>query len=275
MAQAPELLGLACEIADSVAVAVPRGWSQVTLSLDVRGGQVRVTGMDAQLKDAPPPKPELGMDVAARIGGLSAALTDVLHQLHHQGIEWDAAKATLSRPGPSQIVLSMFNADGRPVSAVSIPKEMIDALFVSEPLLDALARSQAQMDLLESETSARLAGLAKWHYSQPERKATFEFGDRPKVEIPAQILGMWSPEEEAWLWGWANSAIEPGCTDLVEAAFAPDDRAPGLAVFWREKYPCEETFAHNIARLAAVQMNAKGVFRGRAGKATIYLALME
>src|SRR5690606_8065207 len=119
-------------------------------------------------------------------------------------------------------------------------------------------------------TAARVAGLSKWHYSQPDRRLTFEFPDRPALEVPAQILGMWSGIDESWLWGWANSAIEPGCTDEVERALRPDDRTPGFAVLWREKYPCEEAFASQVAHLAGVKMNAKGVYRGRVGSMWAY-----
>jgi hypothetical protein len=270
----PELLGLASELADSVAVAVPRGWTQVNLSLDLRGGQVRVTNIDAKLSGAPAPSPELGMDVASRIGGLSAALTDALHLLHRQGIDWNAARATLSRPGPGQLVLTLINSDGRPASSVSVPREYLDALFVSDALLEELHGAGPALSRMEEETATRLSGLQTWNYSQPDRRASFIFPDRPKLEVPAQILGTWTRDDETWLWAWANSSVEPGCTDLVEQALQPDARAPGAAVFWREKYPCEEGFAHKVAQLAAHRMGAKGVFRGRAGDAILYLALM-
>ncbi len=271
----PELLGLACEIADSASAAVPRGWKQVTLALDLRGGQLRVTNIDAKLEGAPPPTPELDMDVASRIGGMSAALTDALHLLHHQGVQWDGHRATLSRPSVDQLVLTLLNADGRPASSVSVPRTALDALFLSDALLEALAHAEPELAAMQASVATRLQGLAGWNYSQPDRRATFEFEDaRPKLDLPAQILGTWTSDDESWLWGWANTAIEPGCTDLVEQALRPDDRAPGFAVFWRERYPAEQGFAMKVALLAAQRMGARGVFRGRAGDAVIFLALM-
>ncbi len=247
----------------------------MSLSLDLRGGQLRVTNIDAKLEGTPPPTPELGMDVASRIGGMSAALTDSLHLLHHQGVQWDGHRATLSRPSPDQVVLTLLNADGRPATSVSVPRQALDALFLSDALLDLLARTEPELAAMQESVATRLHDLARWNYSQPDSRATFEFDDgRPKLDLPAQILGTWTRDDESWLWGWANTSIEPGCTDLVEKALRPDDREPGLAVFWREKYPAEQDFTLKVALLAAHRMGATGVFRGRAGDAVIYLALM-
>jgi hypothetical protein len=274
MSASHEMLGLASEVVDAVAVAVPRGWTGVELKLEVRGGQVHVLAVDAKLGASPPPKPELGMDASARLGGLGAALEDLRRLLLAQRTPWDGGRAKLSRPTPRQIILTLLNGDGRPVRAVMLPSELVDALFVSEPFLAELQDAQGRMAQAARRTAERLAGMVRWSYSQPLQMACFEFEGRPGLEVPAQVLGTYLPDEQSWLWGWANKAVEPGCTQRIEQALAPDLRQPGLAVFWREKFPCEEEFAHQVAQLAAVRAQAAGVFRGRAGQAHLYLALM-
>lgn len=270
----PDMLGLCCEITDAVQFLAPRGWTRVDVELDNRGGQIRVVRLDAKLDAKPPPTPELGMDPAGRLGGMSAAFTDLLHQLHHDGVEWAGTRASLSRSGADQVVLTLSNPDGRPASAVSIPREFLDALFVSDAFLSAIAEVDERLVAMQRATAERLSTMTNWKYGQPERKATFERVGQPPLEIAAQIIGTWSSDEEAWLWGWANTSIEPGCTDLIEKAIDPDARAPGFAALWREKYPCEEAFAAKVALFAAFKAGATGVYRGRIGNATAYLALM-
>lgn len=270
----PELLGLACEVADCVTVVAPRGWKSVALQLERKSDQLRVTQVDAKLEGAPAPKPDLGMDDAARLGGISAALTDALHLLHHQGVDWQGGRATITRPSADRRVLSLFNDDGRPAFSVNVPGEYVQALFLSDAFLDALAEAEPRIAKRQEELSQRVAGSTRWAFSQPERQLTFEFADRPKLVVPAQFLGTWSPEDESWLWGWANTSVDEKCTNLVEAALKPDHQEPGMAVFWREKFPCEPDFAARVAMLAADRMGATGVYRGAVGGASAYLALM-
>lgn len=271
----PELLGLSCEIADTLNLLAPRGWRNVQLSLDNRGGQLRVVSVDAKLETAPGPKPELGMDAPARLMGMSAAFTDLLHHLHHEGVAWSGTRAQVSRARADQLVMTLLNEDGRPASSWTLPGEYLEALFLSEPFLDALVVAQAEIDRRQAALSARVQGTTSWTYAQPERRLSFSFPDRPTLEVSAQILGTWTEDEESWLWGFANTSIEPGCTQKVEAALDPDAREPGFAVFWREKYPCEDAFAAKVAALAAHRMGAQGVYRGRSKNAWAYFAVLD
>lgn len=271
----PDVLGLCCEITDAAAALAPRGWTKLEVSLDNRGGQLRVTKVDAKLLTAPPPTPELGMDPPGRLGGMSAALSDLMHLLHGEGVDWDGARASLSRPSDAQLVVTLFNQDSKIATSISVPKEFLDALFLSDAFVDALSAAQARLDVAQQATEARVAGYTGWSFSQPKGTVRFEFeAGTPPLEVRAQLLGTWSHEDESWLWAWANTSIEPSCTALVEKALDPDAHAPGFAVFWREKYPCELELAARVALLAADRMGATGVFRGRVGEAWAYLALM-
>lgn len=270
----PEILGLCCEITDAVQSLAPRGWTRVDAELDNRGGQIRVVRLDAKLESKPPPTPELGMDPPARLGGMGAAFTDLLHLLHHEGVDWAGTRASLSRKAADQLVVTLFNPDGRPATAISIPREFLDALFLSDAFVSAIAEVDERLVQMQHATSERLSQITNWKYGQPERKVKFDLAGQPPLEIPAQIIGTWSSDDEAWLWGWANTSIDPGCTDLVEKAINPDARTPGFAALWREKYPCEEGFGAKVALFAALKAGATGVYRGRVGNAWAYLALM-
>ena len=103
---------------------------------------------------------------------------------------------------------------------------------------------------------------------------TFEFPDRPALKVPAQILGTWSPDEETWLWAWANTSVDERCTNKVEATVQPDERAPGFAALWRERFFCESDFAARLAMLVADRMKAEGVYRAKVHDAWVYLALL-
>ncbi|HZA50148.1 MAG TPA: hypothetical protein VE549_05355 [Myxococcaceae bacterium] len=271
----PEVQSWCCEIADGIALVAPRGWNEASMSLRRRGEQLRVIAIDARLASTPPPKPELGMDEAGRLGGMSAAFTEMLHLLHEQGVAWDGARAIASRPGADRVVLTLASADGTTATSVTLTGEHVDALFVSDAFLEALALAEPMIAERRARLAERLAGFTRWSYSQPEGRATFDFAGGRTLWIPAQLLGTWSPDDETWLWGWANSAVEPACTEAIERALRVDHRDPGFAVFWRERYPCEEAFATRVAWLAGVRAGASGVYRGRMGGAWTYLALME
>lgn len=271
----PEILGLCCELVDAAQVLAPRGWKKLEVSLDNRGGQLRVTQLDAQLDEAPPPKPELGIDADARLGGMSAAFTDLLHALHHEGVDWAGTRAALNRPAPNQLTVSLPNPDGHLAAGIGVPPEFLDALFISEQLLTALAETEPKLEEMQRRTKERLSDMVKWSYSQPEKSLTFDMVKGPPLKLRAQIIGMWADADESWLWGWANSAIEPGCTNLIDDALQPHLRQTGFAALWREKYPCDEGFGAKIALYAAYRADAKGVYRGRVGPAWAYFALME
>jgi hypothetical protein len=274
-ATAPEIQSLCCEIADAITVVAPRRWTEATVKLDRKGEQLRVSGIDARL-DAPPlPKPDLGMDEAGRMGGMSAAFTELLHAFHPHGVSWDGTRAVVSRPTSDRLVMTLVNQDGRPATSMSVGREYLDALFLSDAFLDALALAEPIIAERQTRLMERLADCVRWSYSQPERRATFELPGGRRLEIAAQFLGTWSLDDESWLWGWANTAVEPGCTEQVERALRIDEREAGLAVFWRERYPCEEAFAAKVALLAGTRAGATAVHRGRVGGAWAYLALME
>ena len=271
----PEIQGLCCEIADVIALVAPRGWTEAAIALQRRGEQLRVTKIDARLAAPPQRKPELGMDEAGRLGGMSAAFTELLHALHEHGVAWDGAGAIARRSEEERFLLTLLNGEGTPGISLSVAREYLAALFLSDAFLEALAAAEPTIAEREARLAQRLVGCTGWSYSQPERVATFDFGSGPAWRVPAQLLGTWSPDEELWLWGWANTAVEPGCTDAIERALRVDQRDPGFAAFWRERYPCEEGFAARVASLAGVRAGASGVYRGRMGGVWAYLALME
>jgi hypothetical protein len=245
------------------------------VSLESRGEQVRVNGIDAHLSTPPLPKPDLGMDEPGRIGGMSAAFTELRHLLRAHGMDWDGVRARVSRPAADRLVLELIDRDDQVAASISLGRPHLDAVFLSEAFLSALAEAEPIIAEQQSRMRERLTGCTGWSYRQPERRAAFEFSARPTLEVPAQLLGTWNAADETWLWGWANSSVEPGCTELVERALRPEEQQPGFAVFWRERYSCEESFAGKVALLAGLRVGATGVYRGRAGGAWLYLALME
>jgi hypothetical protein len=215
------------------------------------------------------------MDEASRIGGMSAAFTELLQRLRGEAVPWDGTRATVARPGADRLAVALLNHDGRSATSIDVQREYLDALFLSEAFVGALADAEPIIAERQSKLGARIAGSTGWGYRQPERRATFEFEGRPSLDVAAQLLGTWNISDETWLWGWANSSVEPGCTELVERSIRPEQHQPGFAVFWRERFPCEESFAARVALLAGVRIGATAVFRGRAGGAWAYLALME
>ena len=271
-----ELLAhLALEVTDALCVVAPRGWTRADLQLDRHGDSLRVAKVDTELPEKPRPMPALGMDPGARMAGLAAALTDALHLLHGRGVEWSGARATVTREGTptGRLVLTLHERSGPPAASISVPKGLIDALFLAEPFLEELDRAERVLPEEQDVLAVRLSGATGWKLDQAAAKATFELPGRPPLTLDAELLGTWTSEDESWTWAWANSTVDPACTKRVEAALSPDAQTPGLAPLWRERYACEEPFAHRVAGVAAVKSGAKAVWRGGFGKGWAYLAV--
>ncbi len=267
------LAHLACEVTDALSVVAPRGWTRAELSLDRHGDTLRVAQVDTELAEKPKPMPALGMDPGARMAGLAAALTDALHLLHGRGVEWSGARATVTRQGMNRLMLTLNEPSGPPAASISVPQGMAQALFLTEPFLEALETAEAALPERQDALALRLGGCTGWRFDQKTAKASFDLPGRPALTLDAELLGTWTSEDEMWLWAWANSTVDPAGTKRVEAALAPDAQAPGLAPFWRERYPCEEPFAHRVAGAAAVKSGAQAVWRGGFGKGWAYLAI--
>jgi hypothetical protein len=270
---AEPLGALACEVADALSVVAPRGWTRAFLTLDRHGDQLRVAKVETELPASPPPMPQLGMDAGARMAGLAAALTDALHLLHSRGVDWSGARASVQREGLQRLVLTLHQPQGPPAASVSVPREMLEALFLAEPFLAELAEAEPAIAQREAALEERLLGCAGWKLDQAGRMVTFDLPGRAALVVEAELLGTWTGEDESWLWAWANSTVDPGCTRTVEQALSPESRPAGMAAFWRERFGCEEPFASRLAHLAVHKLAGKGMFRGRFAKGWAYLVL--
>ncbi len=268
------LAALACEVTDALCVVAPRGWTRADLALDRVGDQLRVAKIDTELPKAPLPMPQLGMDPGERMAGLAAALTDALHLLHSRGVDWSGARASVQREGQARLVMTLHQPSGPPAASVSVPRQMMDALFLGEPFLSALVEAEPTVASQARAWEERLLGVSGWKLDPPGRRVSFELPNAPPVVVDAELLGTWTPNDDSWLWAWANSSVDPACTKTVEERLAPETQPSGMAALWREKFPCEEPFAHRLAGFAAVRAGATGMYKGAFGQGGFaYLAL--
>jgi hypothetical protein len=271
----PKLLGLACEIADGVNALAPRHWRSARIRCEFAEGQpVRVLGIDARLDTRPPDKPEAGLDLQGRLGGLAAALTELGALVEEQGVRW-AGGVKLARTEAGGVALTLEGAQGaRPAGSVALSAEAVGGLFLDEPFWAALEQAAPKLIAAEQAVAERLRGLVSSSFDPKQGTLSWDLGAGGRVEAPAQLLGTWTTADEQWLWAWANTAVEPACTELIERAVAPERRAPGLTLLWRERYGCELGLATKVAQLAAHRAGAVGVFVGRGGQTVSFFALM-
>lgn len=268
------LWALCCELCDGVSVLCPRGWTKVRLPLERGARGLRITQIQAELPDSPAPKPELGLDEQARLGGMNAAVEDIAQLLASARIAWDGAAITLARPKEGALFATFLAQDGRPAHGVSVPAELLGGLFITEPLFELALASAAALEQSQGRWDAALTGCQTWGFDQRTQQVSFQVPGRGGLTAPAQLIGTWSQEDDSWLWSWANTSVDPKCFAEIEKATSPDARAPGLGALWRERFGCEEGFAQALARIAAHRAGARAVHRGRSGTTTAFLALM-
>jgi len=102
----------------------------------------------------------------------------------------------------------------------------------------------------------------------------FHGGSAPDLEFPAQVVGSWSPEAAAYLWGWADE-------QLTEELRAPSAAAKQLATttgaiaFGLPSFAADKDGARAHSALAAEQLGAFAIFRLPKGQHFTFLAVFE
>lgn len=269
------LTALALEIHDALMVTAPRGWQRVEIDLERRGGALRVREMRSALDPAAAgaDKPDLGIDAHEFAGILAAAASDLLGVARAAGTPWTGAAMAMHREGRARAVLELREPGGAVARRIELGPDALDALVFTEALFDALVEVEPIAARNEAALEADIAGHDEWNYEQQSCELLLSKGVLPWRTLPAQIIGTYAPESATFLWGWANEHVDPRCTRAVVALREWARTVPGMRVLLRPSLPCEEGFSVKLARLAAVRMGARGVYRASFGPGVLAFAV--
>jgi hypothetical protein len=260
--------GLALEIVDALSAVVARSWQRIDLRL-VRGGHGRARVAEIRTHvaiDPPPPKPPLGLEPGSLQGAANEAFADLLEMLDlGNDVPLDASIERVPgggfelRIGTQTIAISPTHAD---------------LLLFTESLFDALGEVEKSFEPRQKALSAEIAGHDDWEYDASTQTLQLKKGVLPWRALRAVAIGSMAYESESWLWAWANDALPDAARDDVARVRDEAARAPGMSVLRRAELPCSEEFAVRLAAIAALRMDARGIYGAPFGSGVMMLAVM-
>lgn len=271
------LVALALEIHDALMVVATRGWQSVHLRLERRNdGTLRVAELTTNLgPEGAKPKPELGVQAGSFHGVLNEAIVDLEGFARSQALAWTASALKMVREGTDRAALELLDEHGTAVHSIALEPEVLALGLFSEALMELVLETLPEADRRQEALLNDIAGHDEWNYDAAARKLDLAKGVLPWRSLRAEIVGTYAEASETWLWGWANRSLNSASTTAVRALLESLRTRAGLSAFARPSLPCDERFASLLALLAAVKMDAKGVYPASYGEGVVYLAVFE
>lgn len=269
------LIPFALELFDAVTVIADGGWQRVRLELDASRGHPRVARVVAELgPDGAQPKPELGVEPGSFIGVINEVLPELQHALEHQRVRWDAHALIVEKAAPGARI-RLVDASGADAHAIRLSAKALGHLVFSDPLLALLKESDDSLAPKQEAFIADALGFDAWRYEEPLATLHLVKGSLPWRQYKAQALGTWSEQQDAFVWAWADPAIDDGAKAGIRAVRAQAERTPGLGALLRPSMPGDLRFAWTLCRAAAVKLGARALFRGENSRGILFLAIVD
>jgi hypothetical protein len=241
----PEAGEWAHRVADRVALLHPAAEGDVRITVESRDGVRRVTRLDvARLRPSPIPQ-SLLVDEAPEIALLSAELSGMLEALGQPAAAWSTETLIVGRRSVS-------------VRGVEIPLDEGRRLF-GEAFLARLQEIDAAISERQQRLQAAMTALGPCgtEWRRDEGRVAFRSSAGPATQIPAEVLGSFSPGMSSWCWAWANSSLDPrhvrAIAGVRDGGALPLFTAPGFA--------CCDKLAFTVAYLAADALGTRPVWR--------------
>ncbi len=283
MSSDDSLAPLALEIHDAMMVLAPRGWHRVGLKLErTRDGLPRVIALETSLAptvggssdpSSSAPKPDLGLDVAGFFGGLNEALGDVAHAMRARDVAWSGDAVAVVRTGRDDTRLEICDADGRAVFTVALDAGVRASTLFTDELFECLDARLPEAQTRQDRLGDEISGHDEWTYDQSHEQLALTKGNLPWRTYRAQIVGTFSFESETWLWAWANESVSIDPDSAAARLRAWAEREPGLGVFLRPTFPCDEPFVARIVLTACDVLGARGMFAASYGAGSVWFAV--
>jgi hypothetical protein len=274
MAELP-LQPLVFSLHDSLMLLAPRAWTTVTLTVTEHQGVLRLGTLEAKGEGTAEPRPRAPVHVEPRdeADRLSEGLTELHQQL--QG-RWTPGGATVQRVPGGAVDWRLTQADGQVAWFTRLELDDLQALLVSDELLDLVTGTSRAFEVLQAQLGERLGPVRSFAFDTGRTLLRLERPGGP-VELPAQVLGAYLPETFTWVWGWSDPQASAEATAAARRVCAPEAAQAGLSALWRPSYHCDEGFAWTVAGSVAVSLGARGLFRGQLpdGTGAVFFAVLE
>ncbi|MGQ0511720.1 MAG: DUF6882 domain-containing protein [Betaproteobacteria bacterium] len=140
--------------------------------------------------------------------------------------------------------------------------------FIDRSVTDMRAKTDAHAK------QWRLGRESGWNVDQDKGELELAFADGTVRRMPVQIIGTYNRQEQVFQWAWGHASVVAGMRRHAEAA-----REWGVrnkqAKYASRVIPATQEEAFQFTAVAATLSAAKGIYRGQAGTAWVYMTFGE
>lgn len=273
---------LLLELMDLVALAFPEPLSQMRVEFrpDESGRRPVLANLGGKARPGQPRRPELGFDDPALLASVDDLLGDFADATERQGgVRVLSGRLDIEEDedGARNVLLVRAEPDGEvAVMTRRYDQSELRWLLWTGPLFERLNATEERERAQRADVEALLAGTARFAIDMQQGSIAFSGDARPELTLAFELLGSWSAEARRYLWGFANDQVPERLRRNIEG-LRQRSAAWGLRALSEESFGCPEPCADRLARHAAVELGARGVFRApfssSQGRGFLYLAL--
>ena len=273
---------LMLELMDLVALAFPEPLARMRVHFgpDDQGQRPALRDLDGHARPGQPKRPELGFHDHAVLGGINELLGDFADATERQGgVRVLAGRLDFEEAddGARNAFLVRADADGEHVVMTRrYDKSELRWLLWTAPLFVRLNATEERERAQREGVEALIAGTTRFAIDLQQGTITFSGAGHADLLLEVELLGSWSADTQRFLWGFANDQAPERLRRKVEG-LRQASTAWGLRALSEGSFGCPEPCAERLARHAAVQIGARGVYRApfssSQGAGFLYLAL--
>ncbi len=275
---------LMLELMDLVALAFPEPLSRMRVHFRADPGSARpaLTDLDGAARPGQPKRPALGFDEPAVLGSIHEVIGELADATERQGgvrVLTGRLEIEEDEDGARNAYLVRAEGEGEQVVMTRrYDKSELRWLLWTGPLFARLNATEERERAQRVEVEALIAGTTRFAIDLQQGTITFSGDARADVAFDVDLLGSWSSDTRRLLWGFANDQAPERLRRKVEG-LRQRSTAWGLRALSEGSFGCPEPCAERLARHAAVELGARGVYRApfasSQGRGFLYLALTQ
>ena len=273
---------LLLELMDLMALAFPEPLYQMRIHFrpDDSGTRPALCDLDGKARPGQPKRPDLGFDDPAVLASVHQLLGDFADATERQGgVRVLSGRLEIDEDDDGARNVLLVRAEpGGDVAVMTrrYDKSELRWLFWTGPLFARLNATEQRERAQRAHIDELVRGTTRFAVDLQQGTITFSGGESTDVRIAFDLLGSWSAESRRFLWGFANDQVPERLRRKVDELRRRSTDA-GLRALTEGDFGCSEPCAERLARHAAVELGAQGVYRApfssSAGRGVLYLAI--
>ncbi len=257
---------LLLELMDLVALAFPEPLNQMRVHFrpDDSGTHQALSDLDGKARPGQPKRPDLGFEdpaVLASIHELLGELADATERRGGVRVLRGRVEIDEDEDGARNVLLVRSEPDGD----VVVMTRRYDAselrwLLWTGPLFSRLNATEHREREQRAHVDQLLSGATRFAIDMQQGTITFSGAERAELRLAFDLLGSWSAQSRRYLWAFANDQAPERLQRKVDD-LRQRSTGHGLRALTDGDFGCPEACAERLARHAAVELGAQGVYR--------------